>query len=79
MDKAQSEIDDVFFEKREFAHKLAAQIEQIGLTDLQRGLLLIDLSRGFENIDLATNIFMLLKEQLDETVRLGQDDDNQHD
>lgn len=76
MDKAQSEIASVLIEKREFVHKLSAQIDQIGLSDQQRGLLLINLSRGFEDSVLATEVFMSLKEHLDETVRLGQDNDD---
>lgn len=76
MDKAQSEITSVLIEKREFVHKLSAQIDQIGLSDQQRGLLLINLSRGFEDSVLATEVFMSLKEHLDETVRLGQDNDD---
>jgi hypothetical protein len=79
MDKIQSNISAILFEKREFVHKLAFQIEQIGLSDEQRGLLLIDLSRCFENQELAASIFLSLKEHLDETIRIGREDDSQCD
>jgi hypothetical protein len=79
MDKIQSNISAILFEKREFVHKLASQIEQIGLSDEQRGLLLIDLSRCFENQELAASVFLSLKEHLDETIRIGREDDSQCD
>ena len=76
MNKTKSDIDLVLLEKRQFVHKLVAKIEQIGLSDQQRGLLLLDLARCFENQELASAVFTSLQEHLDETVRIGQDCDD---
>lgn len=72
-----SDITSATLLKREFVHKLARKIEEFGLTDDQRQILITDLCRSFENHELVIATSSVLRDVFGDTARVGRDDENQ--
>lgn len=65
MVEQQSSYDDVALQiqRRSFAHEIAAKIEDIGINDDQRRIIMLDMARCFVDHAMALHIWDLLKDE----------------
>jgi len=69
----QSDVSDVAVQlaRRSFAHDVAAQIENIGINDEQRMIILLDMARCFEDHALALKIWELLRDEFGDSINMS--------